>query len=298
MTEMPNKIKNKIRFIINPISGGKSKVVIEKLIRMEFSNSDYDLDIQYTKYRHHATEIAKQSIEEGFNTVIAVGGDGTVNEVARALISTKILFGIIPMGSGNGLSRFLNIPMNYRKALQLIKNGRSFKMDTIIANNEHFVNMAGVGFDALISHLFANYGKRGFISYLKLITREFFRYKDNTYKLLINGQLHEYNAFLISFANSSQFGNGAHIAPLAEINDGLIDICILNKFPRWKSFIITVLLYSKGLARSKYYSVIKTPSLEILNNNKLFAHIDGDPVIFDSNVKIEIVPLSLNIIVP
>jgi diacylglycerol kinase (ATP) len=290
--------KIKIRFIINPISGGKSKSGIEKLIVKEFPQTDYELDLQYTKYGKHATEIAKKSVEEAFQIVVAVGGDGTVNEVARALISTNVIFGIIPMGSGNGLSRFLNIPMNLKKALQIIKNRKIFTMDAIHANNEYFVNMAGIGFDAYIAHLFANYGKRGFISYLRLIIKEFFTYQNDDYELLINGQLHQFNAFVISFANSSQFGNGAHIAPLAEINDGLIDICILKKFPVWKSFILAVLLYSKGLVKSKYYKVIKTPLVEIINAKMLKAHIDGDPVIFDSNLKIEIIPLSLKIIVP
>jgi diacylglycerol kinase (ATP) len=290
--------KKKIKFIINPISGGKDKAGIEMMIYKEFSLDKFEVDIQYTQYKLHATEIATRSITEAYDMVIAIGGDGTINEVAKSLIHSNVKFGIVPMGSGNGLARFLKIPLKPKKALAVVKKNNIFCMDTIKMNQEYFVNMAGLGFDALISHLFANYGKRGFISYLKLIIREFFRYQNDNYKLLIDGKSYSSNAFLISFANSSQFGNGAHIAPLAEINDGLIDICILKKFPWWKTILITILLYSKGLAKSEYYQVIKTPSLKILNDRELKAHVDGDPVIFSSDIDIEIIPLSLQIIVP
>jgi YegS/Rv2252/BmrU family lipid kinase len=290
--------KIKIKFIINPISGGKNKAGIEKLIYEAFCSDNYSVDIQYTQYQRHATEIASKSVSDGFNQVVAVGGDGTVNEVAKALIGSDVEFGIVPMGSGNGLSRFLNIPFKPELAFNVIKKRRIFAIDTIKINDEYFVNVAGFGFDAHIAHLFSTYGKRGFVSYIKLIFKEFFKYKDDNYSLIIDGKTLNINAFLVSFANSSQFGNNAHIAPLAEINDGLIDICILKKFPWWKTFIIVILLYTKGLSKSKYYNVIKAPSLKIINTKSLKGHIDGDPIVFNADVDIEILPLSLKVIQP
>jgi YegS/Rv2252/BmrU family lipid kinase len=297
--ELKGQAQNlKIRFIINPISGGKKKAGIEKIIRKEFTSNIYDIDIQYTQYEKHATIIAINSVIEHYDLVVAVGGDGTVNEIARSLVNTNVAFGIIPMGSGNGLSRFLKIPMNAKKALVVLKERNLFLMDTIRMNNEIYVNLAGLGFDAHIGHLFAKHRKRGFLSYVRLVLKEFFRYNSQEYQLMINNHCQKLNAFLISFANSSQFGNEAYIAPLAEINDGLIDICILKKFPWWKSLYIALLLYSKGLTKSKYYKVIKAQKLEIINSGMLKAHIDGDPVTFKSNIQLEVMPLSLKIIIP
>ncbi len=293
-----NQAKKEVLFIINPISGNNKRKNTRQLIENSIDKKKYKVTFKQTEYSKHATVIAKQAVDEDIDIIVAVGGDGTVNEVSKALINTNTSFAIVPSGSGNGLSRFLKIPLNTKKAVELINKGKLFKMDAIKINNDYFVNMAGVGFDAHISHLFANYGKRGFRSYLKLIVKEFFTYKLNKYKLKTNGETCDIQAFVISFANSSQFGNNAHIAPLAKINDGLIDICILKKFPAWKSLFITLLLYSKKLTKSKYYQIKKVRELEIINSEKLNAHIDGDPITFESNVKISIVPESLNIIIP
>ena len=293
-----NQVKIKALFIVNPVSGSNKKRNIKQLIEKSIDKNKFDIDFKYTEYTKHATEITKNAVNQHVNLIVAVGGDGTVNEVSKALIGTNTRFAIIPSGSGNGLGRFLKIPLKTEKAVQVINNGKLFKMDAIQVNNDYFVNMAGVGFDAHISHLFANYGKRGFKSYVKLILKEYFSYKPQKYKLKINNQLSEIQAFVISFANSSQFGNNAHIAPLAEINDGLIDICILRRFPVWKSLFITFLLYSKRLTKSKYYQIKKVSEVEIINNGKLNAHIDGDPITFDTNVKIKMIPQSINVIIP
>jgi len=290
--------KKKVWFIINPISGNNKKRNTQQIIEKTIDRSKFEISFRYTEYSKHATLIAKEAVNLQIDIIVAVGGDGTVNEVSKALIGTRSLFAIVPSGSGNGLGRFLKVPLKTEKAVKVINNTKLFKMDTIQINDDYFVNMAGVGFDAHISHLFANHGKRGFRSYLKLILKEYFNYKPNNYSLRINQQSIDIQAFLISFANSSQFGNNAHIAPLAEINDGLIDICILKRFPIWKSLIITILLYSKKLTKSKYYQIKKASKVEIINNNELNAHIDGDPITFNSNVEIKIIPESLNVVIP
>jgi len=298
MVVTDKKSKTNIMFIINPISGGKEKTEIENKIRNAFETLNYNIQIEYPRHKNHATEIAKKSITEKYDVVVAVGGDGTVNETAKALIGTNILFGIIPTGSGNGLARFLKISMRQNKAIHIIKNRNTIKIDTVKINDEYFINIAGLGFDALIGHLFANYGKRGFISYLRLILKEYFQYKNENYELVIDNKSIKVKALLVSFANSSQFGNEAHIAPLALINDGLVDVCILEKFPWWKSFFLAFLLYTKGLTRSKYYSLIKTEKVLVKNTQNLKAHIDGDPITFNSDIHIVVDPSSLNIIIP
>jgi len=290
--------KKRIRFIINPISGNNKNANVKALIEKNIDKSQYNCEYRNTEYTKHATQLAVEAVNENIDIVVAVGGDGTVNEVSKALIGTNVQFGIVPSGSGNGLGRFLKIPLKAENAIKVINQNKLFRMDAIQINDEYLVNMAGVGFDAHISHLFANFGKRGFKSYLKLILREYPKYQPQKYNLKIDGQLLEKEAFLVSFANSSQFGNNAHIAPLAEINDGLIDICILKQFPAWRSLFISILLYSKGLTRSKYYEVKKAKEIEIINENELKAHIDGDPIVFNENVKIKIIPESLAVIIP
>jgi diacylglycerol kinase (ATP) len=290
--------KKKIRFIINPISGGKKKDTIVKKISEIIDQNLYSYDIKYTQYRFHATELTQDALNQGFHIVVAVGGDGTINEITKALIYSNVIFGIIPVGSGNGLARFLKIPLKIDKAITTINKSKVFRMDSVQINDHFFVNMAGIGFDAHISYLFSESGKRGFKSYVRLIFKEFFKYTNKTYELMIDNKAIEINAFLISFANSSQFGNNAHIAPLAEINDGLIDICILKKFAKWKSILILLLMYSKKLNRSKYYRLIKAKEVEITNPSNLKMHIDGDPIEFNSIARIKIHPESLNIIVP
>jgi len=289
-------MKKKVLYIINPISGIKKNDNIKEIIENETNNNQFDLQIIHTEYPGHGKEIAKWAVENKFDIVVAVGGDGTVNEICDALINTDTIFGIIPAGSGNGLARFLKIPINKRKAVKLINNLNVFKMDTIRLNDFYYVNMAGIGFDAHIAHLFANYGKRGFKSYIELIFKEFKTYKSKTYNLLIDGKSLTQKAFLISFANSSQFGNEAHIAPLAKINDGLIDVCILNKFPKYKAIGIIYQLYTKRLLKSKYYKVYKAKQVELKSDFELEGHIDGDPVSFGNHLKIKILPQSINII--
>lgn len=298
MAANENSKKQHIRFIINPISGNNKNSNVAELIEKTIDKTKYSCDFRNTEYTKHATQLAQDAVNENIDIVVAVGGDGTVNEVSKALIGTNVRFGIIPSGSGNGLGRFLKIPLKVEKAIKIINNSRQFSMDAIQINDEYSVNVAGLGFDAHISHLFANFGQRGFKSYLKLILREYPKYKPQKYNLKIDGQLFEKEAFLISFANSSQFGNNAHIAPLAEINDGLIDICVLKQFPAWRSLFISILLYSRGLTKSKYYEVKKAKEIEIINQSQLWAHIDGDPIVFNENVKIKILPESLRVIIP
>ncbi|MFN8255159.1 MAG: diacylglycerol kinase family protein [Bacteroidales bacterium] len=293
-----DQYKKKVLFIINPVSGVKDKKYIEKIIENKIDHNKFSWEIKYSQERFHATRLAEEAVKAGFNIIVAVGGDGTVNEVSKSLVNTNVFFGIIPVGSGNGLARSLNIPLNISKAIKTINNSRFMKIDTIKINDDSFVNMAGVGFDAYIGHLFANYGKRGFKSYVKLILKEAFKYKSDTYQLIADDKTIETKAFLISFANSTQFGNNAHIAPLAEINDGLIDICILEKIVWWQSLFLILLMYTKKISYSKYYKLVKAKQIEISFPENLVMHLDGDPVRFNSIVRMEIVPESLNVIVP
>jgi YegS/Rv2252/BmrU family lipid kinase len=288
-------MKKKISFIINPISGHGKQQIVEKAIK-QYLHKDFEVEILYTKAAKHAIELSKKASKYA-DIVVAVGGDGSVNEVAQGLINTDIPMGIIPRGSGNGLARFLKIPLNTVKAIALINNGNYKKIDTITINKEISINVSGVGFDAHIAHLFSLSKKRGLSSYLRIIRQEFFKYKASNYKLTFDNKRIETSAFLISFANSSQFGNNAHIAPKAIIDDGLFDVSILKPFPKIRTLEIIIRLFLKNIHHFKYFETIQTKEINIESEKDMIAHIDGEACILEKETYIKINPLSLTLIV-
>ncbi len=290
-------MKKKICFIINPISGIGKKKVIEKLIEEKLNKQIFDHKIIYTEAPKHATKIAQQAAVENFDIVVAVGGDGSVNEIAKGLINTNTAMAIIPAGSGNGLARHLNIPLDFKMAMSIINKAKEIQIDSINFNNEIFVNVAGIGFDALIGWKFANYGKRGFSSYIKIILREFWKYKSQDYELIIDGKSIHKKAFLISFANGSQWGNNAHIAPLANSSDGVLDIAILKNISLLSITSIVFKLFRRKLYLSSHMEIIKIKEVIVKQTNAI-AHIDGEPIELVNTIKIKVNPLSLKVIVP
>ena len=290
-------MKKRILFIINPKAGTKNKAIAEKAIRNYIDYDKFEPDFCYTDYQGHARELSLKEINS-YDIIAAVGGDGTVNEIASALSKTDKMLAIIPLGSGNGLARFLKIPQNIKKAVSTINQSNSKKIDTIEINNKFCVNVSGIGFDAHIGNKFQSSDKRGLIKYTKLVIKEFFGYKPENYKLNIDGTEIERNAFLISFANSTQFGNNAHIAPKAEIDDGIIDVTVINKFPKYHSLNLAYRLFAKTLHNSKYIDIYKAKEIKLENNKNIIAHIDGEPVEFNGDVYFKINDKSLQVICP
>lgn len=286
----------KILFIINPVSGVGKQKLVEKSIKKYLDTTKYTYEIKYTEEAKHAIDISKEAANK-FDIIAAVGGDGSVNEVCKGLINTNSALAIIPTGSGNGLARYLNIPLKIDNAIKLINLSKIKKIDTAEINNEKFVNVAGIGFDAHVSHIFANYGKRGPLPYVKIAAEEFPKYRAQKYKITIDGKTFYRKAFLISFANSSQFGNNAYISPDAKIDDGLIDICIFKNFPIVESPRLAVMLFDKRLDKSKFMEIIKGKEITITQENPIIAHIDGEPVSFGNKINVKIKPQSLNVIV-
>lgn len=290
-------MKKKICFIVNPISGVGSQRLIEKLIHRHLNLALFNYEIAYTKAPKHATELARQAVANNFNIAVAVGGDGSINEISRGLIGSNTAMAIIPTGSGNGLARHLKIPLDLKKAMRVINNNKEKFIDTAQFNDETFINVAGVGFDAHIGWEFSKFGKRGFSSYLKVIMREFPKYKAQDFELIINGKSFHKKAFLISFANGSQWGNNAHIAPLADIADGFIDIAILKEFSFFNIISVAYKLLHKTLHESSYLEIIKAKEVVVKQSNTI-AHIDGEPIEIGNTVSIKVNPLSLRVIIP
>ena len=288
-------MKKKICFIINPVSGiGKQKVV-EKLVVQHLDLSLFDYKIVYTDAPKHATLLARQAAAEQYDIVAAVGGDGSVNEVSAGLIGTTTAMAILPAGSGNGLARHLNIPLDLPKAIHLLNSGKPVAIDTIRLNDFTFANVAGVGFDAHIGHQFARYGKRGFSSYIKIVLRELKKYKAQEYELIIDGKSVFKKAFLISFANGSQWGNNAYIAPVADISDGVMDICILSNV-NWSSGIsVAWHLFRKKLHLTQQLEIIKAKEVTVIQKGSI-AHIDGEPIETGNSISLKVNPMSLLVV--
>ncbi len=292
--------KKYIVFIVNPKAGitPKSKVIIELLAGNIIPSSRFIPEVIFTERAGHATEIAKNAIERGADIIVASGGDGTVNEVACALVNTGIPMGILPAGSGNGLARCLGISMSYALALRTIIRGNTKLMDVATVNDMLFTSIAGIGFDAFVAEKFAESYIRGMISYMQIILNEFSAYKPQTYKLTIDGVSIEKQALMIIFANSDQFGFNTRIAPDAKVDDGLLDICIIKKMPVSQLLNVGYHLMKGTPVKTGYAEYYKGRNISIQQETDPLMNIDGEPKVVKSPVNISINPLALCVIVP
>ncbi|MDA3953958.1 MAG: YegS/Rv2252/BmrU family lipid kinase [Bacteroidales bacterium] len=287
---------DKIIFIINPVSGKKKKKNIPVLIKKTFDNED-EYKIVYTSFAGEATIIAKKYLNKGYKKFIAIGGDGTVNEVASAIVDTDAILGILPLGSGNGLARHLKIPLKLQKGLNIIKKGNHKKIDYGEINDHKFFCTTGVGFDAHVGHVFSKLEKRGFSNYIRTTVSEFRRYQPKRYEISMNGTTIMRDAFLITFANASQYGNNAHIAPKAIINDGKLEIAIMRSFPLITAPGIGARLFLKNIDKSNYLETYRCKSIVVKRNSPDVIHYDGEPGKMGEVLYIKIVPKGLNVFV-
>ena len=290
-------LKKKIIFILNPISGtGKQKNAIP-LIDQYLDHTKYDYQIIQTEYAGHAKEIAQDAVDKA-DIVIAIGGDGTINESFQALVNTDVIFGIIPCGSGNGLARFLKIPIKIKEAIETINKANSLKIDSCTVNNTPFLSIAGVGFDAYIAKKFDEAKFRGLFSYLNQIIKSYSKYQEKDFVIRIDNQELNRKAFLISFANSDQFGNNAIIAPQAVINDGELEVCIVRKIPFIGLPRLAYQVFNRNIQKSNYYHSLRARDFTIRHENDLIVNIDGEPVQMGKEIHIKTYPKSIKMIVP
>lgn len=289
--------KKKITFILNPISGTVSKAGIPDLIEERLDKDRFDYCIAETSYAGHATELAKEAAKDGVDIVVAVGGDGTVNEVGRALTQTDTTMGILPCGSGNGLARHLNLPMNLKKCIDILNYCDIKKLDYGIINEHPFFCTCGMGFDAFISMKFAEAGKRGPITYMQKVLEEGLRYEPETYVIEDEDGTHSYKAFLVSVANASQYGNNAYIAPQASMSDGLLDVIIMEPFDLIDAPQVAIELFNKTLDKNLKIKTFRSKHIHIHRKREGIIHYDGDPITSSADVDISIVPKGINIIV-
>ena len=290
-----------IAFIINPISGAKetqnAKRKLPKLIMQTLDMEQWLPNIVFTEYAGHATELAHQYARMGFDAVVAVGGDGTVNEVARGLKDTKTALGILPMGSGNGFARHLNIPIRPQKALEMINHSEPINVDYGLANGRLFVSTCGTGFDAVVADNFAGSNKRGFMTYLQNTLKVAFSYQPQTYHIVGDGLDVPHKAFLITFANANQWGYEAMIAPKASVQDGKMDIMLMSSHAILGSASLALRLFTGSIDNSYFMDTIRAKEITLEREEVAPFHIDGDPVEMEKDIHIKIVADGLKVLV-
>ena len=290
-------MNKKILLIVNPISGTKSKVDAPSLINTYINKDLFDFDIRFTEYPGHATQMAREAVDEHYDIVAAVGGDGTVNEVARSLVNTPTALAVIPCGSGNGLARHLFIPMRPKEAIDILNDCVIRKLDYGTINDYPFFCTCGMGFDAYISQKFAEAGKRGPATYVEYVLREGLKYKPETYEIQDDQGVTFQKAFLISVANASQYGNNAYIAPQASMSDGLMDVVIMEPFDILDAPQISIDLLNKTLDKCSKIKTFRSKHIHIHRSNPGVVHYDGDPVMMGRDIDINIHPSGINIVV-
>jgi diacylglycerol kinase (ATP) len=233
-----------------------------------------------------------------FNVIVAVGGDGSVNEIGKQLINSNTTLAIIPAGSGNGLARNLKIPMNIKKAIFLINQGKTKSIDAVKINNDHFLGTAGVGFDAYISWRFEEAPTRGLLTYLKVALKGFWTYKSSDYNIQYDGKEKKISkGMLVTFANSKQYGNNILIAPEANIDDGLVRLVAVKKFPLIYLPFFGFYLLSQQIHKFKFTEQIESEKITLLNPDTEI-HIDGEAITMENKIEVEVLNKSLNVIVP
>ncbi|MBO4751370.1 MAG: hypothetical protein J5526_01325 [Bacteroidales bacterium] len=272
-------MKKKALFIVNPISGVGKQKRIEKLLKDNLNHDLIEHEIRYTEYIHHGTEIAREASQKDYDAIVAVGGDGSVNDVVSGMFGSGKVLGIIPCGSGNGLARNMKLSLIPAFAVRNLNYWHEMSIDTILLNEQYKIaSIAGVGFDAFIARLMKAAKTRGFPAYLNLILREYPTYECKDYKLIFDGKELERNAWFITFANSNQFGYNATIAPQAKLNDGLIDVSIVDKIPIEHVAITGPLVYANHFELSQHVEMFKAREIVVKGNVDHWVNIDGEGI--------------------
>ncbi len=287
-----------IVFIVNPKSGVERQKEISHAIDTHLDSERYSHEIQLTQYAKHGTTLAREAAENGAYAVVAVGGDGSVNDIVHGLQGTTAVLGIIPKGSGNGMARTMRIPLETSEAVKVISRGNTVDMDLGLANDRIFISNAGVAFDALIARKFAKSEKRGLMVYSWLVTKYLWLYKTWDFDITIDGQKMTANAFMVNVANGEQFGYNFRIAPMASYTDGLLDLVIVRKFPKILGGLIALRAMQGTITDSPYVQHFTGKEITISHPSLRLMQTDGDAHDCDHSIRFRVLPAAQRVIVP
>lgn len=290
-------MKPVIRFIINPISGSGKGAEMEALVNQSNLADKFTVEISKTIARGHAIELAKEAAEKNYHGVIAVGGDGTVNEVASSLVNTSTALGIIPTGSGNGLAKHLHIPTHPLKAIHYLLTAKMETIDTLKINNRFAVNVSGLGFDGYVAWLFDKEGKRGLSAYTRIGMREYFSYPIAEFEIEADEKFINIQAHMVVIANASQFGNAAIISPNSDLKDGMLDVIIVKRPSILKVPLTFIRLFTGTLKPDSNIQMLQCKKLKVKSARPLHLHIDGEPHEPIDQLSVQLFPASLKVFV-
>ncbi len=289
----------KARFIFNPRSGRNARNPYLLARARDFvAEHKLDATVVLTERPRHATELARDAVAAGCDLVVAIGGDGTMNEVATALVGTPTALGLIPCGSGNGLGRHLGIPDPGRGAFRTLLTGRARPIDTGYVNGIPFFNAMGLGFDAEISERFNHLTRRGLPAYVKTTLRLWRGYQPGHYTIRNGTATLATPAFLVAVANSDQYGNDCFIAPGATVDDGLLDLTVLKQVGLWNAVPLAARLFLKSIDGSPRVARLRGAHFTIERAAPGLIHTDGETHHTAADLEIEVRPRSLRIMVP
>lgn len=286
-------MKKDILLIFNPISGTRRDPGLPGRLCEALRLMGRDVELAITEYAGHARELASMAARESYRSVLACGGDGTVNEVAGALTGSSTILGILPNGSGNGLARHIGIPCNPERALSVVAAGYARACDWCDADGHPFFCAFGIGFDAAVAHRFGMKGSRGLSTYLRCAVEEFRAYTPQTYTLVTPEGEWRLRAMFISCCNASQFGNNAYIAPRASILDGKMDITVIEKAGLLKYVAFGINMMSGALTDGRGVRMIRAGEVLIRRPEPGIVHVDGEPMKLGAEVKVKVHPSDL-----
>ncbi len=271
----------RIMLIVNPISGTGNKKDVPEVVERTLAAEGYSTDVRFTGGRGDATMFASEASDKGYYGVLACGGDGTVNETARALCGSQTALGILPAGSGNGLARHLGIPMDVELAMEIVCQRNVVPSDYGSVNGVPFFCTFGMGFDAAVSHRFARQNHRGLLSYVRSALSEYVQFRPTTYTISANGKLLTEKAFLVAVCNASQWGNNAYIAPEASLTDGLLDITVVHSGSPIDAAVMGMDIFTGFISKNTMVHCFRAPAAVIYRSEKGEAHVDGEPMMLD-----------------
>ncbi len=290
--------RRKILFIVNPVSGPRRNENKIALIREHCDKYIFDIHIAETKYKGHARDLALEAKEEAFDTVVAFGGDGTVNETAQPLVGSNIKFGIIPGGSGNGFAMHIGMGRNRIKAIQKLNTATSQIIDTCSVNDQFFLNLAGTGFDALIAFKAENNQQRGLQMYVQLVSQEIMNFKAENFLVELGDEKIEGHFTSIAIANASMYGYNFSVAPKAELSDGLLDVVFIKEASVLRTLSSSWRMLNKSIDKSRLVKVKKVNAVSIETDKPYYYHVDGESFKFNHKLNFKLNPKSLNVLFP
>jgi len=288
----------KILFIINPKSGVDRVKALKGLIDKHLDKLRFDAEIAHTQYAKHGTLLAKEAAEKGVQVIVAVGGDGSVNDIIAGIKGTGATLAIIPKGSGNGLARSLNIPIDPVKAIDVINRSKTEKIDLGMANAQIFASNIGVGFDALVAKKFSKSTRRGMLVYSWIVTKYLWKYKEWDWDIEVDGKRFSERAFILTVANAQQFGYNFKIAPVADLQDGIFDVVIIKKYPKILGLFIAIRAFQGTILKSKYVDHLKGKNVVIRHPQLSMMQADGDVHECENEIHVRILPAAIKVMVP